>query len=137
MKRHLDSLVCILVVHVVNNVHGIHVHAGQPIHHLFIADQHIIEVEILALDGFVCRSNLFAGELISTAIDCIQQALGEIRAGAKKLHLLANQHWRDTTRNGAIIAPCAAHDLVAFELNGTRINRYLGNKTAESSGQTR
>ena len=49
MQRHLNALIGILVVHVVNDVHGIDVDAGKPVHHLFELVDNIVEVEVLAL----------------------------------------------------------------------------------------
>ena len=49
VQRHLDPLVGILVVHVVDDVHGIDINPGEPVHHLFELVQHVIEVEVVAL----------------------------------------------------------------------------------------
>ena len=37
VQRHLDPLVGVLVVHVVDDVHGVHVDAREPVHHLLEA----------------------------------------------------------------------------------------------------
>src|SRR5262245_46069880 len=79
--------------------------------------------------------NLLAAELISAAIDRIQQTLREVCARTKELHLLANAHRRNTTRNRSIISPRVAHDLVAFELNRAGVDGDSGGETTESLGQ--
>ena len=46
VQRHLDPLVGVLVVHVVDDVHGIDVDAGEPVHHLLELVEHVVEVEV-------------------------------------------------------------------------------------------
>ena len=65
VQRHLDPLVGVLVVHVVDDVHGVDVDAGEPVHHLFELVEHIIEVEVLALDGADLRADLLAGDFVA------------------------------------------------------------------------
>ena len=55
VQRHLDPLVGILVVHVVDDVHGVDVDAGQPVHHRLEASQHVVEVEVVALHRLAGR----------------------------------------------------------------------------------
>ena len=49
VQRHLDAFVRVFVVHVVDDVHGVDIHARQPVHHLLELAEHVVEVEIVAL----------------------------------------------------------------------------------------
>ena len=60
------------------------------------------------------------------------KTFGQVGPGAEELHLLAQQHGRDTTGNGAVVSPGSAHDFVAFELNGAGVDGYLGGKAPET-----
>ena len=97
MKRHFKAFVCVLVVHIVDDVHGVDVHTSEPIHHLFEPAEHVMEVKVLALHAVDLRSHLLACDFISAAVDGIQQTFGEVCPRAKKLHLLA--HAASVTRS--------------------------------------
>ena len=116
MQGHLQTFVGIFVVHVMDDVHGIDIHAGQPLHHCFKLVEHIVVGEIFTRDRSLLGRYLIAGDLVAAAIDSIEQTLGEVGTRAEELHLLAHQHRRHTTSDRAIIAPGAAHDVVTFEL---------------------
>src|SRR5207237_1342732 len=47
VEGHLHALVGVLVVHVVDDVHGADVDAGQPVHHPHELREHVVEVEDL------------------------------------------------------------------------------------------
>jgi hypothetical protein len=51
MQRHLEPLVCILVVHVVDNVHRVHVDTREPLHHPLESFKHVIEIEVVTFDS--------------------------------------------------------------------------------------
>ncbi len=48
VQGHLDPLVGVLVVHVVDDVHRADVHARQPVHHRLEPGRHVIELEVVA-----------------------------------------------------------------------------------------
>ena len=48
MERHFDTLIRILVMHVVNDVHGIDIDAREPVHHFFELGDDVVKVEVLA-----------------------------------------------------------------------------------------
>ena len=60
VQRHLDPLVRVLVVHVVDDVHGVDVHAGQPLHHPLELAGHVLEIEVLALHRAEVGTDLLA-----------------------------------------------------------------------------
>src|SRR5206468_5794174 len=95
----------------------------------------LIEIQVLALDRAVLWPDLIAGYFVATTIDCIEQTLREVRARTEELHLFAHQHRRDTTGNSAIVAPRAAHNLVAFELNRAGVDCHLRRETAKALRQ--
>ena len=51
VQGHLDALVAVLVMHVVDDVQRVHVHAGQPLHHVLVLLHDVVEVQGIALDG--------------------------------------------------------------------------------------
>ena len=93
MERHLDPLVRVLVMHVVDDVHRVDVHFGEPIHHFLEPVEHVIEIQVIALHRAVPGPNLIAGYFVAATIDCIEKTLGKVGARAEELHLLAHQHW--------------------------------------------
>ena len=137
VQRHFQTFVGVLVVHVVDDVHGTHVHPREPVHHLFEAHQDVVEVEDVPCHRGEGRRDLFAAHLISAAVDRIEQALGEVGASAKELHLLAHDHWRHAAGDGAVVTQGAAHQLVALELDRTRVDGDLRGKPAEAVGHPR
>ena len=126
VQGHLEPLVRVLVVHVVDDVHGVDVHARQPVHHPLELLAHVVELEVVTLDRRCRRRDLVAADLVAPAVDRIQQALRQVGARAEELHLLADQHRGDTAGDRAVVAPGAAHDLVALELDRARIDRDPG-----------
>src|SRR5262245_57914412 len=115
-----------------DDVHRIDIHTCQPVHHSFELAEHIIEIKIVALNCCVSRPNLFAGNLVAAAVNCIEKTLRKVRASAEELHLLAHEHWGYAARDGSIVSPSLTHDLVTFELDGTRVDRYSRDEAAEA-----
>src|SRR6185437_11381780 len=92
MKRHFKTLISVLVVHVVNYVHGVDVDASEPSHHLLELVYHVIEVKVLAHYGNILRPHLLPCNFVPATVDGIQEALGQIRSRAEELHLLSQKH---------------------------------------------
>ena len=55
VQRHLQTLVVVLVVHVMDAVHGMHIGLCQPLHHAVELRHDVIVLENVALDGKRCR----------------------------------------------------------------------------------
>ena len=79
-------------MHVVDDVHRVDVNTGEPLHHALELRQHVVEIEVFALDCAVLRTYLFACDFVAAAVDRIEKALGEVRARPEELHLFAHQH---------------------------------------------
>ena len=77
---------------------------------------HIVVVELLAGDRRACRSDLLAGNLVTAAVDRVEQRLREIDARAKELHLLAEPHSRNAARNAVIVTPEGTHQIIILVL---------------------
>ena len=120
VQRHFEAFVEILVVHVMDAVHRMHVRAREPLHRDVELLHHLFEVEHVARHGRRRRGNLFAGNLVAAAIDGVQQRLREIDARAEELHLLAELHRRDAAGDGVIVAPEWAHQIVVLVLQRRR-----------------
>src|SRR5579872_5650267 len=119
-----------------DNVHGVDIDSSNPIHHAFEFVDDVVKVEIFTLHSALCRGDLFATDFVPATVDCVEETLGKVGTGAEELHLLSHQHGGHTTSNGSIISPRATHDLITFELDGTGVDRYLGNKVAKRLWQT-
>ena len=88
-----------------DDVHGVDVHARQPVHHLVEPLDHVVEVEVVALDRLERGRDLLAADLVAAAVDRVEQALRQVGARAEELHLLADQHRRDAAGDRAVVAP--------------------------------
>jgi hypothetical protein len=137
VQRHLEPLVGVLVVHVVDHVHRVDVDAGQPVHHPLEAGHDVAEVEDVALDRPELGRHLLPRDLIASAVDRVEQALGEVGPRPEELHLLAHEHWRHAAGDRPVVPPRPAHDLVALELDGARVDSDLRREAPESVGQPR
>jgi hypothetical protein len=116
VKRHFEALVEVLVVHIVDTIHRMHISAGKPFHGLIEFGHDVVEVEDVAGNRQCLGGDLIAGYLIPTAIDRIEQRLREVDAGAKELHLLAESHGRDAAGDAVVVPPEGAHQIVVFVL---------------------
>src|SRR5262245_45364626 len=114
-----------------DDVHRVDIHARQPIHHSFVLVDDVVELEIVALHCVERWTHLLAADFIPASVDRIEQTLGEVSPGAEELHLLADEHGRNTTGDGAIVSPTTAHDFVALELKSAGVNCDPGSKPAE------
>ena len=137
VQRHLDAFVRVLVVHVVDDVHRIGVDAGEPLHHFFELADHIVEVEVLAAHRRAGRPCLLTRDLVPSSVDGVEEALGEVGAGAEELHLRAGLRWRDTTRKRAVVSPGQTHDLVVFKVEDARFESDLGGEPPEGDRKAR
>ena len=137
VERHLDALVRVLVVHVVDDVHRADVDVGEPVHHLVEAGLDLVVVEHVALDGRQLRPHLVARDLVTAAVEGVEEALREVDAGAEELHLLAHLHGRDAARDRRVVAVGGAHEGVALVLDRARLDRELGAEALEAVGEGR
>ena len=121
MQRHLQAFVEILVVHVVDAVHRMHVGARQPLHRGVELGHHVVVVEEVARDRQRPGRDLIAGDLVAAAIDRVEQRLREVDAGAEELHLLAEPHRRDAAGDAVVVAPERPHQIVVLVLQRGRV----------------
>src|SRR6202012_5128852 len=87
VQGHFDTFVGVLVVHVVDDVHRVHVNPGEPFHHRLEPAEDVVKIQVVAHDASKGGSHLFSGEFIPASVDCVQQTLGHVRPGPEKLHL--------------------------------------------------
>ena len=137
VQRHLRRLIGIFIVHIVNDVHGIHIQPRRPLHIRLQRLHHAVEVEHLILHHFPRRADGNAALGVKAAVECQQQQLRQIAARAEKLHLSADLHRRDTARDRIIVAVERTHPIVVFILDGIGVARHLGAKALEGCGQSR
>ncbi len=131
-EGHLGFLVVVFVVHILDQVQHIDVQASQPVQHLDILGQHLVVVQVLAGDGGVVGAALLVALLVHTAVDGVQQALGQVGAGTEELHLLAGLGGRHAAADGVIVAPDGLHHIVVLVLDGTGEDGDLGGVLLEA-----
>ena len=124
VQRHLDCLVGVAIVAVVDDVQGLDVGANNPVQHLFVLCPDLVEVErAVTLNGLVAFHDLLSAHLIAATVDGVEESLCRVHAGAEELHLLANAHGGNTACDGCVIAPVLTNLLIGFVLNGGGLNR--------------
>ena len=116
MKRHLQPLIEVLVVHVVNAVHRMDVGFREPLHGRVEPRHDVVVVEESPVTGEVAGRNLIAGNLIAAAVDGVEQGFCEVHPGSEELHLLAEPHGRNAAGDRIVIAPIRAHQVVILIL---------------------
>ena len=142
VQRHLDGLIRILVMHVMNDVQRFDVGLRKPFEGLLIVGLHLLVIEravSLGLDRLddALVDHLHAGHLVTAAVDRVEQRLGGVHASREELHLLAHTHRGDAACNGRIVTPMVADLLVGFILDGRGINGDLGAETLVAFRQLR
>ena len=123
VQSHLDALVAVLIVHVVDCIKSVDINACKPAHHVQVLGEDIVVIKVLALNGTVLRTNLLAGLLVTTAIDCVKQAFSKVGTSTKELHLFTNAHGADAASNCVVIAMIDAHKIVVLVLDRAGGNR--------------
>ena len=92
MQRHLQLLIAVLVVHIVNYVQRVDVQLREPFHHLVVLVHYVVVVEVISHNRTVLGSDLHLHHLVHAAVYSVQQALCEVRSRTEELHLLADAH---------------------------------------------
>ena len=121
VQRHLQAFIEILVVHVVDAVHRMHVGAREPLHQMIELCEHIVVFEHVARHRRTGGGDLCTRYLVAAAVDGVEQRLRQIDAGAEELHLLAEPHRRDAARDAVVVAPMRPHQIVVFILQRRRV----------------
>ena len=139
MQRHLEALVAVLVVHVVDRVERVHVQLGEPRHDLVEVDHDLLEDEGAALaEDAQLRADLRVVEGdVHAAVDRVEQGLGEVDARAEELELLADAHRGDAAGDAVVVAELREHERVVLVLDGRGADRDFGAEALEGLGQAR
>ena len=125
MQGHLECLVVIFVVHIVYDLECIDIDLREPAHHLLELVHHVVIFKIIACHRGICRGNLLAANLVAAAVDGVEQALGEVRAGTEELHLLPYAHRGDAAGYAVVVAIFNAHEVVVLVLDCAGLYGYL------------
>ena len=130
-ESHLGCLVVIFVVHILDQVQDIHIDSCQPVHHEIILVHNLVVIKILGSDRRVLRTNLHRLAvlchvlLVLTAVDRVEQALRQVRAGAEELHLLTCLGSGYAAADAIVIAPDRTHHIIVLVLDGRCVNGDL------------
>ena len=135
MEGHLDPFVAVFVVHIVDDVQGIHVHSRQPAHHILVPLHDLLIVQIFRGNWPVFGADLFFGDLIHTAVDGVEQTFCKIGSGTEKLHLPAHPHGGHTAGDGIVIPVGEQHNIIVFVLDGGGLNAHPGTVALEGQGK--
>ena len=133
---HLRSLVEVLVVHIVDDVQGLHVDTGEPVHHVHEARHELVVCQHVALDRTELRTALLTGLGVYTAGDSVCETLCEIGASTEELHLLACLSCADTTADAVVVAPYRTHHVVVLVLYRAGLNGNHSSVLLEVHRQT-
>ena len=76
VQRHLDRLVAVLVVHVVDDVERVDVGLREPVHHRIEAAHHLVVISTSPVIGAEFRPDLLAAHLVASAVEGVEQRLG-------------------------------------------------------------
>ncbi len=136
-EGHLDRLIEILVVHIVNDVQRLDVDAGEPVHHVHEAGHELVVGQHVTLYRAVLRAALLAGQGVHTAGDGVGETLGEVGACPEELHLLARLRGTDTAADAVVVAPHRTHHVVVLVLYGTGLDGNHGRVLLEVHRQAR
>ena len=135
VQRHLDTLIGVTVVHVVDDIQCVHIRPGQPVHHVLEALHHFLKIEDVGGDRRERGGDLFAADFVTATVDRVQQRLGKVDTSAKELHLLAGPHRRHTAGDRVVVAPILAHQVVVFILDRAGFDRLQGAVVLEALRQ--
>ena len=135
VQGHLDLLVGVLVVHVVDDVHGVDVQVRDPGDIAVKARLDLRVVERAAADDGLLRADLVAALLVAAAVERQQQELCEVAPRPEELHLLADARRGDAAGDGVVVAKAGAHQVVVLVLDAVGIDGDLGAEALEGLGQ--
>ena len=117
VQCHLGLFVGVLVVHVVNHVHGVHILVCKPREQRLVARHHVFVIECAVSGQIGHRGDLLAADFFATAVEGHQQGLREVDTSAEELHILTEGHCRDAASDSVVIAITFTHQVVVFVLH--------------------
>ncbi len=132
---HFGGFVVVLVMHVVDDVEYMYVEAGEPVHHVVEAFHYLVVLEVFALDAREFGCDLYLGLFVHAAVDCVEEAFGEVGACAEELDFAPGLGGADAAADGVVIAPYAAHYAVVFVLDGACVDGDFGGIFTEGAGE--
>ena len=135
VKGHLGLFVGILIVHVVNGVHGVDVKVAEPCNVYVKASHDLVEIQPIPLHNGHLRANVHLTGGIVASVQSDEKKLGQVAPRPEELHLLTHLHSRHTASNGVIIAVNGTHDIVVLILDRVGINGNLGAEALKALGK--
>ena len=112
---------------------------SEPIHvEAKLVDDFIV-VEVFASDRRIFRANLrtLHEAFILTAVDGVEESLGEVCAGAEELHFLTGLSCRDAAADAVVVTPNRAHRVIVFVLDGAGLHGDFCSELLEACREAR
>ena len=136
MQSHLDGLISVAVVAVVDDVEGLNVGAHNPVQHLLVLFPDVVEVQrTVALNTLVVGNDELTAHFVTAAVDGVKQGLGGVNAGAEELHLLTYAHRGYAAGDSGVVAPVLTNLGVRFVLNRGGLDGDGGAEVLVTLGQ--
>ena len=125
VQRHLDALVGVLVVHVVDDVQGVDVRPGQPVHHPVERLEHLVVVEVLAVIGGVAGPTWSPLTSSRPPLIAYSSVLARLTRAPKNCICLPTAHRRHAAGDRGVVAVRRAHQVVGLVLDRRGVDRHL------------
>ncbi|CRH65533.1 Uncharacterised protein [Chlamydia trachomatis] len=130
VQSHLNGLVRILIMHVVDDVQSLNVGFGKPFQSLLVICLNLLVVKSsisfwLDWVNNTLINNLHASHFIAATVDSVEQSLCGVNASSEELHLLTNAHWGNAASNSSVIAPVLTNIFIGLVLNCRSVDRDL------------
>ena len=135
MKGHLRPFITVFIMHIVDDIQGVHINACQPFHHIGKGFHNLVVFQHIAFVLTVFGTDLLPGLFINTAVQRIKQTFCQVGACAEKLHFLTDSHGGYTACDTVIIAVGYTHQIIIFILDGRSLDGHLRAVTFEIKRQ--
>ena len=137
-ESHLSLFVIILIVHIVDDVHGLVIYTGDLYQYLFIVGHYFFELQRFACQYRDVFYHDSACVFATSSVDCQQQCFCKVGTGAEELNLLSDFLVRNTTSDTVIVRLAdLTHQVIVFVLYGWSIDGYLCTECLETFRQFR
>ena len=125
VERHLSCLIGVLIVHIMDGVHGVDIELCHLLHTLKISIFYLFVIQNLIVHGRSILKNLNLLFFVIAVIDCHQQRFGQIDPRAEELHPSSHLHGGYTAGNGIVVTVQLSHFVITLVLDGIGFNAHF------------